>query len=72
MIRTRWNSLEEPVLCLSVELIDAQLEHLQTSGSLISEKNIVQDGKTVEYSYKANTSSSSCSHLPNHAWDTWS
>lgn len=36
----RWSSLEEIVLGLSVKLINAQLEHLQTPGSLLTRKQI--------------------------------
>lgn len=32
--------LEEIILCFSVKLINAQLEHLQTSGSLLTKKQM--------------------------------
>ena len=39
----KWNLLEKVVLGFSVELIDAQLQHLQTSGSLWTQKEILKE-----------------------------
>jgi len=44
-LEERWNLLEKIVLCFSVKLIDAQLQHLQTSRSLSTKKH------TCEYIY---------------------
>ncbi len=57
----RWSLLEEIVLGFSVKLVHAQLEHLQTSGSLFTKKQIC--GYICFQSYKATLPMPLQSHL---------